>query len=148
LLQNGSFEQALVRRQNIPAWSEQPFEGAILRARGLQVDGEFNAYIGPGFRMAQTAAFPAGQSALLTFWAGTGNPRYNETVRLQFLNVAGELIDEQIAQIDHNAVNDTTPPRLLQYTLSATAPAGTVSVRVLVRNDGRGVFALDATCLR
>jgi hypothetical protein len=148
LLQNGSFELALVRRENIRFWVEQPFEGAVLRAPGFQIDGSNNVYLATRVRMSQQMAFAAGGTASLSFWAGTGNAASDETVRLQFLSASGGVIGEEIVQIDHNAVNVTTRPRLLQYTLSAVAPAGTTAVRVLARNDGRGVFAIDAVCLR
>ena len=84
----------------------------------------------------------------LIFWAGTHDANQAETVRLQFLNAAGSVISQQTVQIDYDVDNDNTPPRMTKYAVQATAPSGTVKVRVLGRNDGNNIFKLDAVCLK
>ncbi|NJM41597.1 MAG: hypothetical protein HC853_12970, partial [Anaerolineae bacterium] len=148
LLLNSGFELPLVSGQNIQFWVELPSEGRIAQGTGWQADGVNTAFIGPGERLSQDVTIAAGRLMSLTFWAGTHDPNQAETVRLQFLNSAGNVISQQTVQIDYDVDNDNTPPRTRQYAVRATAPSGTVKVRVLGRNDGNNIFKLDAVCLK
>ena len=148
LLQNWSFEMPLVAGQNIQFWTEQPSEGSVTQGTGYQADGINGAFIGPGRRVYQDVSVTAGRALNLNFWAGTHDPYQNETVQLQFLNAAGNVISQQTVAIDYDVDNDNAPPRVTNYAVAATAPAGTVKVRVLGRNDGNNTFKLDAVCLK
>ena len=148
LLQNWSFELPLVAGQHIQFWVEQPKMGSVRQGTGYAADGVNSAFIGSNKRLYQDVTAAAKQVMSLTFWAGTQNRSQSETVQLQFLNAAGNAIAQQSAAINHNVNNDTSPPRLKQYTLTAKAPTGTVKVRVLGRNDGNAIFWLDAVCLK
>ena len=66
---------------------------------------------------------------------------------LQFLNASNAVIGQQVVNIDYDVDNDTTPPRVTQYSLQGVAPAGTVKVRVIGQNSGNDIFKLDANCL-
>ena len=148
LLQNGSFELPLVSGQNIQFWAEQPNEGSVTQGTGYQADGLNGAFIGPGRRLYQDAAIVAGRAMSLTFWAGTHDPRQNETVLLQFLNASGAMLAQQTASIDYDVDDDNTPPRVTRYILQGNAPTSATKVRVLARNDGNNTFKLDAVCLK
>ena len=147
LLQNGSFELPTISGQNIQFWVEKPYEGSISQGGGYQADGSNGAFIGPRERLYQDAIATAGNTYLVTFWAGTHDPNQNETVKLEFLNASNNVIGSQSASINYDVDNDNTAPRVTQYTLQGTAPNGTVKVRVIARNDGRNTFKFDAACL-
>jgi hypothetical protein len=147
LLQNGSFELSTTRSQNIRYWTEKPHEGSISQGGGYQADGSNGAFIGPRERLYQTASAAAGNTYMVTFWAGTHDPRQNETVSLEFLNRFDKVISSQTVDINYDVDNDNNPPRVTQYTLQGTAPKNTVKVRVIARNDGRNTFKFDAACL-
>lgn len=135
--------------QNIPNWQETPQEGSILQGNGYQVDGQNNAFIGPRESLYQQAGVQVGQTYTLTFWAGTHDPRENETVSLSFINSKGVPVGRGLLtmKIDYDVDNDLTAPFLMQYTLQGTAPTNAVAVRVLVRNQGSNTLNFDAACL-
>jgi hypothetical protein len=147
LLQNGSFELPLVPGQNIQYWIEKPYEGSISQGSGYQADGSNGAFIGRDERLYQAVSASAGNTYTVTFWAGTHDPSQDETVKLQFLDASNNVIGSQSVNINYDVDNDNTAPRVTQYTLQGTAPNGTVSVRVMARNDGRNTFKFDAACL-
>ena len=147
LLQNGSFELPTISGQNIQYWIEKPYEGSISQGGGYQADGSNGAFIGPRERLYQDALATAGNTYLVTFWAGTHDPSQDETVKLEFLNASNNVIGSQSVNINYDVDNDNTAPRVTQYTLQGTAPNGTVKVRVIARNDGRNTFKFDAACL-
>jgi hypothetical protein len=147
LLQNGSFELPTVPGQNIQYWVEKPSEGSISQGGGYQADGSNGAFIGPDERLYQDASAIAGNIYTVTFWAGTHDPKQKETVKLEFLNASNDVISSKSVNIDYDVDNDNTAPRVTQYTLQGTAPAGTVKVRVIGRNDGHNTFKFDAACL-
>ena len=147
LLQNGSFELALVSGENIKYWVEKPSEGSIAQGSGYQADGVNGTFIGPDERLYQAVTATAGGTYKVTFWAGTHDPNQNETVSLEFLNSANAVIGSQSVNINYDVDNDNTAPRIAQYSLQGTAPNGTVKVRVIGRNDGNNTFKFDAACL-
>jgi hypothetical protein len=147
LLQNGSFEMPLVPGQNIPYWTEKPYEGSITLGSGYQADGLYGAFIGPNEQLYQAVNATPGNQYKVTFWAGTHDPHQNEKVNLEFLNSSNNVIAKQSVDIDYDVDNDHTPPRVTQYTLQGTAPSGAVKVRVIAINKGQNTFKFDAACL-
>ncbi|MBC7876562.1 MAG: hypothetical protein H7Y59_05265 [Anaerolineales bacterium] len=147
LLQNPSFELPVLPGQNIQYWVEKPSEGSIAQGGGYQADGSNNAFIGPSEKLYQDASAAAGNTYTVTFWAGTHDPSQNETVMLEFLNSSNTVIGSQSASINYDVDTDYSAPRVTQYTLQGTAPAGTVKVRLIARNDGHNTFKFDGTCL-
>lgn len=147
LLQNWSFELPLVHGQGILYWKEKPYEGSIFQGPGYQADGINGAFIGPKEQLYQNLSAVSGDTYLLTFWAGTHDPRQNEKVSLEFLNSSNQVIGSQTVNIDYDVDYDHTAPRVTQYSIELTAPHGTVTVRVIARNNGWNTFKFDAACL-
>ena len=147
LLQNPSFELPLAAGQNIQYWVEKSYEGSITQGGGYQADGVNGTFVGPGEKLYQDVSAVAGNTYTVKFWAGTHDPSQNETVKLGFLNSSNNVIGSQSASINYDVDNDHTAPRVTQYTLSGTAPTGTVKVRVIARNNGNNTFKFDAACL-
>ena len=87
----------------------------MTQGTGYPADGVNSAFIGPSRRLYQDVNVGAGRAMSLTFWAGTHDPGQNETMRLQFLNAASNVISQQMVQIDYDVDNDNTPPRVAQY---------------------------------
>ena len=99
--------------------------------------------------MYQQVSVQPGETYRLTFWAGTHNPKENETVSLVFINSRGAPVARGLlrVKIDYDVDNDLTPPFLMQYTLQGTVPANAVAVRVFVNNQGNNTLNFDAACL-
>jgi len=134
--------------QNIQYWTEKPNEWSIAQGSGYQADGKNGTFIGPNEQLYQAVTATAGRTYIVTFWAGTHDPNQNETVSLEFLNASNHVIGSQTVNINYDVDNDNTAPRVTQYTLQGTAPAGTVKVRLISRNNGNNTFKFDAACLK
>lgn len=148
MIQNWSFELPLVSGQNIQYWTEKPYEGRLAQSSGYQAEGVNGAFIGPNESLYQDANASAGRTYSLTFWAGTHDPSQNETVRLQFLNAAGQVIASQMVNIDYDVDLHPAYPRVTQYSAQLTVPGGATKVRVRAQNDGNNTFKFDAVCLK
>ena len=118
--------------------------GCGLFFKAFQGDNPANPPVPPNGTVSTTlyqdVAGSAGNTYSLTGWAGAGtgyvglvDPTVKSQFGLQFYNASNALISSTIFDLNQLAVVNGNPFNYKTYTVTATAPAGTASVRSLAQ---------------
>ncbi|SDF00937.1 Por secretion system C-terminal sorting domain-containing protein [Dyadobacter soli] len=140
-LTNGSFESGLT------GWTKS--YGTFSTSTGYDVCGEKNGLLGDkndnAAKIYQDVNVTPGNEVTLTVYAGTHKNQYDHTITLVFLNSSGQQVgDKVVQQVDYEVGNGSS---LQKYTLTGTAPANTVKVRVQAYAQ-KNYLKIDGACLK
>lgn len=142
-LVNGDFESGTT------GWSKS---GGTLASSDVYVEcGEKGAtFGGNGYFYQDVPNINAGDVVTLNIYGARHETNYSQKFQIQFLNSSGNEVGtpaaSQTKAIDKDV--DANPWGLKLYTMTGTAPAGTVKVRVKgSQNNNNAWIKLDAACL-
>jgi len=149
LLTNGNFEDMTVTT-NIPGWTKNPNTLNTYVSGEFIADGARAAFIAGTSQLYQWVPVTPGKTYQLTFSAGTHDPARDETVEIEFEDASGvDVGGHTVVNIDYDVDLVAYPNKLKAYSMTVTAPAGSVRLRVLARNLAAPGprYKVDAFCL-
>jgi len=149
MLKNGSFEEykTITGDIKVPTNWEYSANAKFTWDGGYPVCGSKNGLLTGAGDFWQDVLITPGSKATLTIWGGY-HVQSGQTFKIQFVSQTGVVTDGDFETLNKR-VEDlprTSNKGMTQYTLEATAPAGTKYVRIFGTATGN-YLKVDAACL-